>query len=60
MTSVILFFSPPEARVGQQHGGDGGGVSSVCQSDATEGGQGLLGRTEKYVLYIVGVVHSTT
>lgn len=47
MTSVILFFSPPEASVGQQHGGDGGGVSCVRQSDATEGGQGLLGRTEK-------------
>lgn len=60
MTSVILFFSPPEASVGKQHGGDGGGLSCVCQSDETEGSQGLPGRTEKYALFIVRLVHSTT
>lgn len=60
MFITILFFSPPEARVGQQHGGDGGGVSCVCQSDTTKGGQGLPGRTEKYVLFIARLVHSTT
>lgn len=61
MTSVILFISPPEASIGKQHGGDGGGVSCVCQSDETEGGQGLPGRTEKYVLFIlVRLVYSRT